>query len=78
MPEQGNPEVLGGEVEVKGQDRLVDETIHPVIQPTGKPVTDELNVSDMLRGVDIEDETPEEAHKTEHPTPDHPTGRIEP
>jgi hypothetical protein len=38
----------------------------------------EVTMEELHQGVDLHDETPEEARVEFHPTPDHPTGRTEP
>jgi hypothetical protein len=61
-----------------------DEEEHPEISPSGHPIEsephmDRLTPEDLAQGVDLTgDDTPEEAHAGDHPTPDRPSGRVGP
>jgi len=55
-----------------------DEEEHPVIDPEGRPFVAHASMEDLHTGIDMDSETPEEAHREDHPTPDRPHGRIVP
>jgi hypothetical protein len=59
------------------QDEATDETENPVIGAEGHPVYQEATMQGLQAGIDMEDETPEEAQMEGHPTPDRP-GRAGP
>jgi hypothetical protein len=60
------------------QEEQSDEEEHPVIDPQGQPFKAQVTTQNLMQGVDLEGETPEEALIEEHPTPDHPSGRHTP
>jgi hypothetical protein len=60
------------------QEEASDEEEHPVIDPDGRPFMAQVTHQDLIHGVDMESETPEEAHAENHPTPDRPGGRVGP
>jgi hypothetical protein len=55
-----------------------DEEEFPVIDATGQPFHAETTVPDLVQGVDMESETPEEAAKEDSPTPNRQMGRMTP
>jgi hypothetical protein len=55
-----------------------DEEEHDEIDAHGQPIREEVTVDQLHQGVDIVGELPELAHKTDHPTPEHDTGRLTP
>lgn len=50
---------------------------HEELDAEGHPIASEITQQHLVDGVELEDD-PWEIHKQDHPTPDHPTGRISP
>ena len=59
------------------QEANIDPDAEPELTPEGHPVNDEIQVEDFVKGIDLT-ENPEEIHAQDHPTPNHPTGRLGP